>query len=476
MNEDTRRQARQHLQNVRFSQMKVLVKLALCATVSSATALLPAHPGLEPGGRWALFILVLCAAMWVTEAIPAFATSLVAIGLMIAILGQPGGAFAESPTDWEIFIRPWGSPLIWLFFGGFCLAAGAQRTGLDWWMSLCALSWFGAKPAMVLLGVMLTTAVLSMFMSNTATATLMLAALAPALAARPLEDRLSRGLLLGIAFAGNIGGMGTIIGTPPNAIAAGVLARAGAPIDFARWMLVATPPALVLLAVAWTYLVLRYFGRDAFTPMNDFAPVVKAAPAGVPPMRQILVIATFAITILLWMTSPLTGVPTTVVSFVPICTLTATGILSSDDMRSLPWDILLLITGGLALGVAIDETGLAAWVVAQIPTAGFVAWALVLTFGYVTLILSNLMSNTAAANLVLPLAVAFFAADDVQVVIPIALCASLAMCLPISTPPNAIVYGSRRLSSFDLLAGGFIVAIVGPVFVTSWCLFVLKWI
>jgi len=418
--------------------------------------------------------------MWVSEAIPAFATSLLAIGLLIVLLGKPGGGFASDPHDWEMFIQPWGSPLIWLFFGGFCLAAGAERTGLDRWLALRAMGLFGASPAMVLLGVMLTTAVLSMFISNTATATLMLAVLGPLLASRPPADPFPKSLLLGVAFAANLGGMGTIIGSPPNAIAAGLLTAAAAPVDFARWMVLGAPPALALLAISWAFLIVRYQGRGAFEPLQNLV-LGEEAQAAVPPLRRWIVVLTFSATVLLWITSPMTGLPTTVVSLLPICMFTGTAILSSDDIRQLPWDILLLITGGLSLGVAVQATGLANWMVGKIPTEDLPVLLLVAGFGGLTVLLSNLMSNTATAGIVLPLAVATIATQgeppgDPRLLVPIALCASLAMGLPISTPPNAIVYSTRRLGSFDLLAGGLLVGVVGPVVVTAWCLLALRWV
>ena len=493
MHSDTRSAAQQLLGAMKFSQLRSLSLTVGAALLAAVVALVPAHEGLDPAGRWALWILVFSALMWVTEAIPPFATSLLAIGLMIAILGRPGGVFATDPKDWEMFIRPWGSSLIWLFFGGFCLAAGASRTGLDRWLALRTLGHFGKKPAMVLMGVMLITAVLSMFVSNTATATLMLAVLGPMLVEegtqrRRAEDEpaepspegasLAKGLLLGIALAANIGGMGTIIGTPPNAIAAGVLADEDAAIDFARWMVLAVPPAAMLLAIGWGFLLLRYLGSGAFRSLESFSLGNTDAPP-VPPLRQSIVVFTFTATVALWMTSPLTGIPTTVVSFLPICALTATGILTGDDIRRLPWDILLLITGGLSLGVAIAETGLADWVVGQLPTDNLPVIAIVLGFGYLTLVLSNLMSNTATANIVLPLAVAILASGDsgdARLIVPIALSASLAMCLPISTPPNAIIYGSGRLGSLDLLAAGLVVGVIGPLIATFWSWMALGWV
>jgi sodium-dependent dicarboxylate transporter 2/3/5 len=317
------------------------------------------------------------------------------------------------------------------------------------------------------LGTMLTTAVLSMFISNTATATVMLAALVPLLHWDSAADRrLGKSMLLAIAFGANLGGMGTVIGTPPNAIAAGALAGVQ-PVNFAQWMMIGIPPAIVLLVVAWLYLIIRYLGRDGFRIRDDLRPP-SAHEVDADPIQQLIVVATFAATVVLWITSPLHGLPTTVVSFLPTCVLTATGTLKAEDIRGLPWDILLLISGGLALGVAIEDTGLATWIIGQVPTEGVSPTTVTLAIAGLALVLSNLMSNTATANMLMPIAIAMAPGSEVSLVIPLALSASAAMCLPISTPPNAIVYGSGRLSAADLLVAGLVVGILAPLLLTYW--------
>lgn len=463
-----------------FSHLKAITTTALCMALAAAVAFVPEYTGLSEAGHRAMFVLVFCAGLWVTEAIPAFATSLLAIGCLIALLGRPDGVYATSPKDWEQFIRPWGSPLIWLFFGGFCLATSAEKTGLDRWLAARALGLFGQRPGMLLMGVMLVTAVLSMFVSNTATATLVLAMMTPLFAARPKGDGMTKALALGIAFAANIGGMGTVIGTPPNAIAAGLLVGSSA-VNFAEWMLIAVPPALVLLSVAWIYLVLSQLGRTAFIKSDDLLFHAGSAADAAPKLKQIVVVGTFVVTVGLWMTSPLHGLPTTLVALVPITALTTAGILTNEDIRSLPWDILLLIAGGLSLGVAMDKTGLAAWAVGQLPIDGLSPLALAIGFGYATIVMSNLMSNTATANLVLPIAIAVLGAmkatgGDARLAVPVALAASAAMCLPISTPPNAIVYGGGHLKVTDLLSGGVVVGLIAPPLVAVWAWFAIGWL
>lgn len=478
MNSSSRRDAKRVLGRVLFSQGRTLISILFCIVAASLGAFWPEYEGLGDAGRRALFVLLFSAGMWVTEAIPAFATSLLAIGLLIAMLGRPDGVFAHDPKDWEMFIEPWGSALIWLFFGGFCLAAAAEKTGLDRWLAARSLALFGQRPAMLLMGVMLVTAVLSMFISNTATATLVLAMMTPLFASLPEGHSTPKALGLGVAFAANLGGMGTIIGTPPNAIASGLLDEHGAAVDFAQWMVLAVPPAVLLLGVAWGYLSLVYLGRGAFTQSETPLFQAERASDPIPRWRQVVTITTFAVTVGLWITSPFHPLPTTLVSLVPIIALTATGILAPEDIRKLPWDILLLITGGLSLGVAMKETGLAEWAVEQLPLEGWSAVMMAIAFGYTAVVMSNLMSNTATANLVMPIAIAVLAATpepDLKYAVPIALAASTAMCLPISTPPNAIVYGAGRVRSIDLVGGGLLIGLIGTPVAVYWVSFVLGW-
>ncbi len=473
---DTRLQARKYVGGIEFSTLRSVVVSVACVALAFVIAYLPDYPGLSDPGRAALFILIAAAGLWISEAIPAFATSLLVIGAEIALLGQPGGGFAQTNKDYEQFLAPWGSPLIWLFFAGFIMAAAAEKTGLDRLIAIGTLGRFGRKPALLLLGTMLITAAVSMFMSNTATATLMLTALTPLATSRPKDDSLVRALMLGVAFGANIGGMGTVIGTPPNAIAAGALADVS-PINFAEWMVLAVPVVALLLAIAWLWIIVCYLGGTAWKEIesldlgNDTA--IKSSA-----VQQAVVMLTFAVTVGLWLTGPLHGLPTTVVAFLPICSLTTTGILTASGIRKLPWDVLLLIAGGLSLGVAIDKTGLASWLVGQIPLDQFSTIAVVIAFGFVTVLLSNLMSNTAATNIVVPIVIAIFVAQqaDPRLVVPVTLAASCAMCLPISTPPNAIVFSSGRLATSDLLYGGLVMAILGPPIAIAWSLFALGWL
>ncbi|MDJ0522932.1 MAG: SLC13 family permease, partial [Planctomycetota bacterium] len=228
---------------------------------------------------------------------------------------------------------------------------------------------------------------------------------------------------------------------------------------------------LILLIGVYLFLRLRYrpttetLAVDALQPPEGQEGLAKS-------WHGPLVIFVFITTILLWMTSGLHGLPTTVVSFLPITAFTTFQVLRSAEVRNLPWEVLLLLAGGLSLGVAVRETGLADWIITHLPTETLGTFGTTLLLAYVACVLSNVMSNTAAANIFVPLGVALGAGDPVLVV-PIALACSCAMCLPVSTPPNAIAYAPGRLKATDFLVTGLLVALVGPLVCTLWSSWIL---
>ncbi len=440
---------------------------------------------LEPAAFRALFILLLAVLLWVTEVIPAFAVGILVIGLQIALLGQPNGVFAKTDRDWEQFVGVLGHPLIWLFFGGFVLAAGMARCGLDRWLAAKMLTRFGQRPSQVLLGVMLATFVLSMFMSNTATTAMMLAILSPLVVTLDPAEKFGKGLLVGTAVAANLGGMGSLIGTPPNAIAVGALAQMQPPqdISFLAWLILGLPPALVSLFGAWLVLVWLYPAADdqhislpilqSQTEDDQFeiSQLPRQRVPGVVVQRMI-VAATLVITIGLWLTSHWHGVPTAAVAFVPIVLLTSTGVLQAEQIRGLNYDVLFLMAGGLALGQMVTNTNLAEWIVAHLPLDGISILSLAFVMAYVTTVLSNFMSNTAAANILVPLGITVASGSGsqaaVSVAVSIAFGATAAMCLPVATPPNAMVYASGRLAARDFLQIGLITGLLVPAAGILW--------
>ncbi len=452
------------------SPKRTLVFVACCALALGVQQLALRDPGLSLAAARALFILVLAAALWVTEAIPPFATGMLVIGLKVFLLGNPDAeVFATSSRDWERFVVVIGHPLVWLFFGGFVLAAGMARTGLDRRIATSVLGRLGDRPSAVLFGVMAITFSLSMFVSNTATTAMMLALLAPLLASLPVGDLYARGLLLGTAAAANLGGMGSLIGTPPNAIAVGGLAELPTPIEvsFLDWMFIGLPPAVLLLAGAWLAIGRLYPSTLERLDSSSWTAEPEGGDAPAPRWQRWVAGGTVALTVGLWLTTQWHGAPTAAISFIPIVLFSMTGVLGVAELRGLSWDVIFLLAGGLALGETVVETGLSAWLVQHVPIQGLATTGLALLMAYVTVILSNLMSNTAAANILVPLS-ASMAPGSPGLAVAIALGASLAMCLPISTPPNALAFASGRCETRDFLRLGLALGLVGPVVVIAW--------
>lgn len=430
-----------------------------------AIAYVPNYAELSPLARNCLFILCFAASAWISEAIPAFATSLLVVGLQIILLGTHAPTPTRSPDGWQAYVATWGSPLIWLFLGGFVLSAAAEKTGLTHRLADTTLRIFGDRPKFVLLGSMLVTFVFSMFISNTATATMMLAIMMPLIQAVDKKDPFRSAMLIAVAFSAGLGGMGSIIGSPPNAIAVGAL-QTIQPLDFLDWLRLGAPPALTLLALLWIFLCWRYPATQKRITLE--ALTENRSENRAPLWEQTIVMLVFALTVILWMTQSWHGLPPTVVSFIPICMFTTLGVLNGKDICALRWDILLLIAGGLSLGVAITSTELDRWLLQQIPIAGYSPWIIAAFFIVLTIMSSNLMSNTAAANLLIPIAMAAAPNHETLVVMGIALSSSAAMCLPISTPPNAIVYGTGDLRTRDLILCGLFIALTAPPILLLW--------
>lgn len=474
---DTRAEARRLISGYHRRALRSIAKVAACAGVALAVVFLPEKWGwyqdLAAAGQVTLGILVFAALLWVTEAMAAFAVALMVVGLEIAFLGKPGGvhAAAGDVEAWRRFVDPWSSPLVWLFLGGFVLARGCAKTGLDRKMANALLAGVGPNPCRLLALVMGGTFVLSMFMSNTATAAMMMAVLAPLGVGAAADDRKLRGIFLAIAVSANLGGMGTIIGSPPNAIAAGQLALAQRP-DFLNWMILGLPPALVLVGVAFLWIRARYFNGGSVGEVPSLPPMERADETPSERVHRWMVALVFMATVVMWMTESLHGIPSPVVSFIPIILLVVTGILDSEDIRSLPWDVLLLLFGGMSLGIAVRDTGVADWMAGLVP-ASLGVTALIFVCCLLALLLSNLMSNTATASILVPVALGLVpTASGAPMAVALALCCSLAMCLPISTPPNAVAFASGRVQTRDLLGVGLLLAILGPLIVIPWVLWV----
>ena len=452
--------------------------IACLVTAILLTMLLGANsPDLQPAAKRALFILLFSVLLWVFEAIPAFSVGILVIALQILLLGDPeSGVFARSEKDWEQFVAVFGHPLIWLFFGGFVMAAGMAQCNLDRWLASRLLTPFGNRPRNLLLGVMLTTFVLSMFMSNTATSAMMLAMLAPVLVAIRETDKFAKALLIGTAVAANLGGMGSLIGTPPNAIAVGALAELepSQDINFLEWLLIGFPPAICAMLIGWAAILWLY---PAATDTVSFSVnETETSGDGNPRWHKRVVAGAMIVTIGMWLTSQWHGIPTAAVSFIPIVLLTTTGILGVNEIRGLNYDVLFLMAGGLALGQMVTETGLSEWIVGHLPLQGLGQTALVLLLSYTTVVMSNFMSNTAAANILVPLGVTLASGFESNAAIAIAFGASAAMCLPVATPPNAMVYATGRCDASDFIKTGLLMGLIVPVLGALWLWLVVAFV
>jgi len=463
--------------SLRFAFTSFTISLFLALAI----AFIPEY-SLDKEALLALFILIFAAGLWISEAIPAFAVSLLVIALEILLLGFNNFDFASGSKEWELYLTPWSSPLIFLFLAGFIMASAASKTKLDFWLAKRVLFYVGGRPKNILFGLIGITFFLSMFISNTATAAMMLTVLTPLLLHIKQSNPFGKAMLLSVVVGANIGGMATIIGTPPNAIAVGILAQ-NAP-SFIGWIGYAFVPALVMVTLLGAVIFKLYPSNEPFIDIKSIKEVehfddstkeFSKIPT-VPSWKKKVTVAIFVLTIFLWLSGPLHHIPTTVVSLLPIIGFTLFGILDADDICKIRWDVIILIIGGLSLGLGVTQTGLDLWFASLIPKESLNIFMVVLVFSFMVVIISNFMSNTAATNIILPIVVAIAATlsedSSTIVVIAVALSASFAMMLPVSTPPNAIIYSSNKINAKDFLIIGAITALLGPLIVAGWLFFV----
>lgn len=440
----------------------------LCLTTSLALTFYIASGSYTDSEQYVLFIFFFSIGLWLTEAIPPFSVGILIIGYLVYTQGSE--YLNNDPESVDRYIRSWISPVIWLMLGGFFMAEGMSKTGLDRNLLKLALSQKIKKPKYLLLSIMIITALSSMIMSNSATTAMMLAGVMPLVGVLGKDHRFSKGLILAIPAAASIGGMGTIIGSPPNAIAVGVLSESyNINIDFIDWMLVGVPIAFTLIFIFWLVLSSKFVNGLELPDMEEISKEIKVTE--VKKSQRRIVLGTLVITLLMWMTTPLHHIPTAVVSGFPIIALSVGGVLNSDDVRKLPWDTLMLVAGGLSLGVALSHTGLIDKFVGNLNFIPVNFIALTLLAGYLTIFLSNVMSNTAAATILIPVGASLITQDPTLAVMTIGLAASAAMFFPVSTPPNAIAYSTGTVNAKDFYLGGFVVGILAPVVIILFMIF-----
>ncbi|MGD9020226.1 MAG: DASS family sodium-coupled anion symporter [Lysobacterales bacterium] len=465
---DSRRAASRILQpGKRFALRRFLLFIAV--TVAAVGIWNTLTHTLPPEERAVLFLFLVAVGLWVTEAVPAFAVGLLIMGYLVFALGTP--VFMSEPWNVDPYLDTWSSPVIWLMLGGFFMAEGLARTGLDRRLFAFAIKPAGTRPERVLLAIMLASAVASMFISNTSTTVLMISAVLPLVRQMGKNEPFSRALMIAIPLAASVGGMGTIIGSPPNAIAAGVADEAGRHISFIEWMLLGVPVALVLVIIGWVFLLRRYRST-----LKEVRLDLRAMEEPELPQKrdQVIVSAVTITTIALWMTTPLHGIHVAAISLIPIVGLTMTQVMGAAHVRRLPWDTLMLVAGGLSLGSAVVDSGLAERFASQLGflTGMNIDVIVLAVLALVTIALSNVMSNTATVSVVLPVAVALLPGRELEMCLVIGLSASCALLLPVSTPPNAVAYSTGEITTQDLRPGGFLIGLLGPALIISWVLLV----
>ena len=428
-------------------------------------------------------LFVFAALMWIFEIIPNWTTSLLVIVIALLTVSDKGLGFLCKPefgqlVGFKSIMASFADPVVMLFLGGFVLAIMAEKYGLDVTMGRALLGLFGTKPKWVLLGFLVVISVFSMFMSNTATAAMMLAFLAPVLGTLPADDKGKIGLALSIPVAANIGGIGTPIGTPPNATAVKFLAESGVEVPFMEWMVHMIPYVAIMILLAW--LLLQFF-----FPFKAKKLVLEIPENKKPHTWKTTVVwITFIGTILLWMTESITKINSNIVALIPLGVLTACGIFTKDDIKEINWSVLWLVAGGFALGTCLQGTGLAKVLIQAIPFGSMSVVLVLVIAGLVCYFLSNFISNSATAALLIPILIVvaegmadpaaannaeFIALGGKQAMIVfIAACASIAMLFPISTPPNAIAASTGLVETKDMAKVGLIIGVVGFAFGFLW--------
>ncbi|MDD5340527.1 MAG: DASS family sodium-coupled anion symporter [Candidatus ainarchaeum sp.] len=422
--------------NTKIRPASIAVSVLLAALVF----LIPL--GLAPQPHAVLAITILMGMLWLSEALPLHVTALLGTVLFIFAGIDPAAAFT-----------PYFNPTIALFFGGFVLARAMQKHGLDRRLVSTLLSWFGPAPPMFLLGLMLATGFLSLWISNTATAAIMMPlAVVTFRGIRPGRSSYAKAAVLGVAFAATIGGIGSLVGTPPNAITVADLAEHGIQVTFFDWAAHALPFVIIFLPVSWLVILLLY--------PPDLGQVVlplKKAMVWTPGQKSVLAIGLFAVA--LWMTSSYHHVPDSAIAIIMVIFLYLAGAVETMDMRLIDWPVLLLLGGSMSMGAAVLSSGLASQIgsLLAVLLSGQAQFQLFATISLFGVLVTSLMSNTSTAALLVPIISslpAMAGAGVKQLAMMAGMSASFNFITPAGTPPNAMAYSSGQISVWDMAKAG----------------------
>ena len=477
--------------------MRRRIGFALGLGLFVAVLLAPRPEALEPAAWRTAAVGLLMATWWITEAIPIPATALIPL-VLFPLLGV---------AEIRATATPYAHPLIFLFLGGFIIAAAMQRWGLPRRIALQTIRLIGTRPNRIVLGVMVSCALLSMWVSNSATALTMLPIGASLIAllgteldsdgseGSPVGVKFGTALMLGIAYGCTIGGLATLIGTPPNAFLAAFMSDSyGIKIGFAEWMLLGLPLTAVALPIAYLILT-RLLFRIETKALPGGEALIQRELARLGPMsqaeRRVLVI--FALTASMWMLRPIVSGWIPAISdagiamggalllfLVPSHRRSDTRLVDWPTAERVPWGVLILFGGGLSLAAAIQSSGLTAWI-----GAGFVGladlprWLLVAAVVSAIILLTELTSNTATAAAFLPVmgSVAVgLGLSPLMLAVPAALAASAAFMLPVATPPNAIVYGSGAITIPQMVRAGIFLNVLFVGLITAATMFLMPFV
>ena len=455
-----------------------IIKIALAAVLFFVLWFIPTSaiglPGITVVEHRVIAIFALTLVLWFTEAIPSWTTSMLIVVLLLLTCSDNAISFLKEGENigtllsHKAIMAEFANPTIMLFLGGFVIAIIASKMGIDVQLARGLLALFGKNPKFVLLGFLLVTGIFSMFISNTATAAMMLTFMAPVLRQLPEDDKGRIGLVMAIPIGANIGGMATPVGTPPNAIALKYLndpAGLGFNIGFGDWAMVMMPFTILLLILAWLLLIKLFPFKDKEIHLNIEGNTVKGP-------RLVIAYITLGLTIVLWLLDKVTGINANTVAMIPIAIFCVTGLFGKDDLKEINWDVLWLVAGGFALGTALNKTGLAASLVNAIPFGSWSPLVVIIGAGLLCYFFSNIISNTATANLLIPVMMAVGTGMGsvldpfggvYTLIMGVTLAASLAMILPVSTPPNAIAYSTGLVDVKYMRTVGIIVGVVGLI-------------
>lgn len=412
--------------------------------------------------------------LWFTEAIPSWTTSMMIVVILLVTCSDSSLFFLRNGENMgnllshKAIMGAFADPTIMLFLGGFVIAIIASKMGIDVQLARILIKPFGKKSEFVLLAFLMITGVFSMFISNTATAAMMLTFMAPIIRYLPVDGKGRVGFVMSIPIGANLGGIATPVGTPPNAIALKYLNDPDGlnlNIGFGDWAMVMIPFTIVLLLLAWVLLIKIFPFKQKTIDLHIEGETEKGP-------RLVLAYVTLILTIILWLTDKFTGINANAVALIPIAVFCVTGLFTKDDLKEINWDVIWLVAGGFALGTALDHSGLAKYLVQAIP---FNQWSPVIVIagaGLLCYFFSNIISNTATSALLIPVMVAVGTGmGDVlapyggilTLILGVTLSASLAMILPVSTPPNAIAYSTGMVDTREMRKVGVIVGVVGLI-------------